>query len=108
MTRADRINEALALIADAAKRGEIEQLSKAELSSGWRVDNLPILNHSEFEYRAKPEPREFMVAWNQTDNTGTPRECPSGAVVLPYPAYGAHTFENYTNVVRVREVLDDE
>lgn len=59
-----------------------------------------------YEYRVKPEPKEFWLCWHDVLDEGTPRERPD-AIAYPVSAYSKGSVSNWKNAVKVR-VIDDE
>jgi hypothetical protein len=71
-----------------------QQRRLGDMEAKWYTPSRPVWNWDQFEYRVKPEPREFWV----NPNKGIAMLIPQGGARRP----------GVNGVIRVREVLDDE
>ena len=98
------LNEMIAVMQAAAEGKDIECSGKYLKEKLWRKTSNPAWNWSSYDYRVKPQPREFTVAYRED----------TGQIVGL--STGKHFIEvNPDNVklgmiktMRVREVLDNE
>ena len=98
----ERAKELLPIIEAYANGAKIQSRSDDE---EWRDDSYPLFNSTSYEFRIKPEPREFWVCWDGVKNVGLLTERPD-ACVYPCDTFGMGSVSHWDNVIKVREVIE--
>ena len=92
----EQINDALAIVAEAAEKGLIECRHKD--ATTWFISNRVFDQQRDYKYRAKPGPREFWVQYKFDIGSGH---------------HGHRRIEIYDDMsgedgwIKVREILDE-
>ena len=107
MSRTDDINAAIALIEEAALKGELQYITDDGPWDDHQANESERFN-THFLWRVKPkpkpQPREWLLVWDTT-KTVAGVEQPNG-FIYPYPEFDG-CVSHWKNVVRVREVLEN-
>ena len=98
----ERAKELLPIIEAYANGAKIEERYR---DSVWRRFDGLFVQDSDYEFRIKPEPREFWVCWDGVKNVGLLTERPD-ACVYPCDTFGMDSVSHWDNVIKVREVIE--
>ena len=98
----ERAKELLPIIEAYASGAKIQSRRDDE---EWRDDSYPLFNSMSYEFRIKPEPREFWVCWDGVKNVGLLTERPD-ACVYPCDTFGMDSVSHWKNIIKVREVIE--